>query len=106
MTTTRIQDLPDEDLEKCWFKRADEILSTDIGGESVIMNLQSEQYSSFNAVGSVIWNSLAEEKSFFEVLELVLERFEVERAVAQKELAEFLDVLVVKSMVTIRHNIK
>lgn len=101
MKIQKLSSLPAEDLEKYSFKHESGILSTDINGESVVMNLMTGQYSSFNPVGTVIWSALTEEKCFTKVLELVLDRFEVEREIATGELIEFLDMLLEKKMITI-----
>jgi hypothetical protein len=89
-----------EVLEQYFFKQSPGILSTDLSGESVIMDLLSGKYSSFNAVGSIIWNELKEERRFFQILESIMANFDVERKIAQDELAEFLDLLLEKNLIT------
>lgn len=100
MTNTKFSDMPLESLKRYLFKHASGKLSTDIDGESVIMDLATGNYSSFNPVGSLIWNELHEGNGFSQVLESILDRFEVDEEVAQKELLEFLDLLFEKKLIT------
>lgn len=104
MSSGRISSMSSEVLGQFVFKQTPGKLSTDLSGESVIMDLPSGTYSSFNQVGSVIWNALQEEVSFSSILETILEKFEVEKETAHKELVEFLDMLLEKNLISVNES--
>jgi hypothetical protein len=101
MTDFKFSNLPPEELENFHFQHAPGKLSTVIDGESVVMDLQSGTYSSFNPVGSLIWNELQNKKKFLAILESILDSFEVDKAIARKELTDFLDYLSSKNFITV-----
>lgn len=91
-------------LQTCIIKQTDGKLSTEIDGETVIMDLQLGVYSSFNPVGSHIWKELEEDTGFFPVLESLLENFQVDRETAHRELTAFLDELSEKKLIQVLMN--
>ncbi|MBU0961786.1 MAG: PqqD family protein [Proteobacteria bacterium] len=92
-------DMSQELLRTCIIKQADGKLSTEIDGETVMMDLNLGVYSSFNSVASHIWKELEEGTAFFPVLESILENFNVDRETAHKELTAFLDELSEKDLI-------
>lgn len=101
MPDFKFSSMSPEALKEYSFQHAPGTLSTVIDGESVIMDLQSGTYSSFNPVGSMIWKEIQNKKDFFTILESILECFEVDRAIAHQELTDFLDLLSSKSLITV-----
>lgn len=100
MSSTKISSIPIDALEQLVFKQTPGKLSTDLSGESVIMDLPSGTYSSFNPVGSTIWNELENEVDFTTILDAILTKFEVEKETAQSELVEFLELLLEKNLIS------
>ncbi len=100
MNDSNLKNISPERIEHYLFKHAPGKISTEIDGESVIMDVQSGTYSSLNPVGSLIWKELREENRFASILESIVDHFEVPLDVAKKELAEFLDLLIEKNLVT------
>lgn len=98
----KLSEIPQALRNTCNIKRADGILSTDIDSETVLMDIQSGTYSSFNPVASHIWKELQKGNQFTTLLESILENFEVEREVAYKELITFLDELSEKDFIEIQ----
>lgn len=98
----KFSDMSQERLETCTIKQTDENVSTEIDGETVMMDLKLGVYSSFNTVGSFIWNELQDEKGFFPVLDSILENFDVDREIAHKELTLFLDELYEKNLIEVQ----
>ncbi len=94
--------MPQELLETCTIKQADEKLSTEIDGETVMMDLKLGVYSSFNSVASHIWKELEKGTGFFPILESILENFHVDRETAQRELTAFLDELSEKDLIQVQ----
>ena len=47
-----------------------------------------------NEIGAFLWNKLQEEVSFDELVEAVLDEYEVSKEEAAKDIREFLDILI------------
>ncbi|MCD4750155.1 MAG: PqqD family protein [Thermoanaerobaculales bacterium] len=78
----------------------------DIGGETILVPVRagvSELDSLFalNEVGAVVWKGVEARSSVQEIVSVVRAEFEIEPAVAEKDVLEFLDVLVERNL--IRH---
>lgn len=66
---------------------------TDLDGEKIMMNLDKGEYFMMNEVGSKIWDIISESISVKSIIDTLLEEFEVEREVCEKEVIEFLECL-------------
>ncbi len=66
-------------------RSADQI-STDLGGEAVILGLQSEEYFSLDRVGLRIWELLETPRTAAELLEAILDAYEDEAEPAECDL--------------------
>lgn len=69
---------------------ADDALSRQVGGETVIINLATEEYFGLNAVGSVLWTGLEEGLPVDAIVDRVVERFDVGRERAAHDLGALL----------------
>lgn len=56
------------------------VISQEIAGETVILDLQSECYFGLDAVGSRIWQLIREDASLRTIRDTLLEEYEVEEA--------------------------
>jgi len=65
-----------------------------LDGEAVILNTETGAYFGANKVGTHIWELYAAGKSLSEVIEGVLERFQVEPDVAEKDVYAYTEQLV------------
>lgn len=59
-------------------ERADSQVSTEIKGETVLLQLGSGKYFSLNPVGNLIWTQLAEAKTVSELCAAVMTEYDVE----------------------------
>lgn len=57
---------------------AKEQISSDLGGEAVILNLKTGVYHGLDAVGARIWNLLQEPRTIDDIRDTLLEEYEVE----------------------------
>jgi Coenzyme PQQ synthesis protein D (PqqD) len=57
---------------------AKEQVSTELGGEAVILNLKTGVYYGLDQVGSRIWNLLQEPKTLRQLIAVLLAEYEVE----------------------------
>jgi hypothetical protein len=75
-----------------------ELLKREVGGEAFLVPLGKTVYDSnglfvLTELGAFIWDLLPEAETEEEILEKILQEYEVEEATARKDLAQFLDKL-------------
>lgn len=72
----------------------------EIDGEVFLFDRSSSKMSALNKTASVIWNGMTKGLSEEQIADTICERFEVDRAVAGDDVAEFLRRLSEKKLVT------
>ncbi|MCG8583014.1 MAG: PqqD family protein [Bacteroidales bacterium] len=75
-----------------------------VGNETVVVPLvgtvaQMEKVFSLNEIGSFIYNNMNSEKSTGEIIELILNEFEVDKQTAEKDLEQFLKKAVANGII-------
>ena len=81
--------------------RSSNQVSTNLGGEVVILGLQSEQYCGLADVGASIWSLIQEPKTVQEVLEVLLNEYAVEHSRCEGDLLAFLQVLASEDLIMV-----
>ena len=71
-----------------------------IGDEIFIFDRKLSKIHTFNKVGSLIWERLKEDTIPESIVDLIIERFDVDRETAEKDLMEFVDELEKKKLIT------
>src|SRR5687767_14411248 len=65
-------------------------VSSDLGGEAVILHLESGVYHGLNAVGAAVWGLLREPRAVEEIQEAILAEFAVDAERCQRDLIALL----------------
>lgn len=74
---------PDQRIE-----RADDIVAREVGGETVLLDLEAGAYFGLNAVGGRIWEMLENgPRSLAELCDALEQEFSVERATLEADVA-------------------
>ena len=75
--------------------------SSVLGNETILLNYEAGNYYELNEVGGFIWALLQDKKSLLvhEIQARLLDEFEVEPAVCQEELSQFLDNLLREKLI-------
>jgi len=81
------------------YRRTEDIVEAEVGGEVVLLHTQSWQYFEFDAVGAAIWGLLKEPRSLDALVSALTERFEVDQARCEQETRAFLDELIGQGLV-------
>ena len=86
------------------FVRNREVVSRQIEGELIIVPIRRgvgnlNSLYTLNAVGSVLWDYLADGHTVAEMVERVCEEFEVSEETARADIQEFLDSLVEERLI-------
>lgn len=80
-------------------RRAHSVASQTLDGEAVLLHLQSGTYFTLNETGTFVWDLLEAERAPAELLEALVEAFEVDDATARRDLAELLDQLLSNGLI-------
>ncbi|NJM75617.1 MAG: lasso peptide biosynthesis PqqD family chaperone [Acaryochloridaceae cyanobacterium RU_4_10] len=80
-------------------------VSSDLAGESVILNLKSGTYFGLNEVGSSIWQLIQEPKAVCDICNAILEEYEVDAQTCESEVQALLEDLLAAQLVEIRDEV-
>lgn len=78
-------------------------VSTTLGNEAVILELQAGNYFGVNDVGTAVWNCLQQPRLVADVIAHVLTEYEVSAVQAEADVLGFLQHLVDKGLVIVEH---
>lgn len=81
------------------FRISEEVLFQEVSGESVLLDLASESYFGLDPVGTRIWALLNEDKSVGQVLDALLEEYEVGLGTLEADLEELLDKMLAAGLI-------
>ncbi len=79
-----------------------DVLMQELSGESVLLDLNSEQYFGLDEVGTRIWRLIEENGLLQTVFEQLLDEYEVEPDRLEKDLFELVDRLAEAGLVTMK----
>ena len=69
------------------------VFAQEVDGEMVLLDMNSENYFGLDEVGTAIWQAMQESGSLEKVYQAMLEQYEVEPEVLQKDLLDFVQKL-------------
>lgn len=78
-------------------------ISADVGGEAVILNLKTGAYHGLDPVGARIWNLLAESTTVNDILDALLNEYEVEPDRCFRELLALLQQLAESGLIEVKN---
>jgi hypothetical protein len=71
----------------------EEIVDSDIDGETVMMSIENGKYYGLDHIGSRIWELIACPIKVSDLIDTLLERFDVDRETCEKDVLKFLNEL-------------
>ena len=80
---------------------AEDVLIQELSGESVLLNIDSEQYFGLDEVGSRMISVLNESDSIQAANDILLQEYEVEPAQLQQDLLELIEKCVAHGLVKV-----
>lgn len=81
-------------------RASDDVVSRDVGGEMVLLDLASGTYFGLDPVGSCVWNALSDAGATLdELVDLVEATFDAPRARIEEDLTRLLGQLTEKQLV-------
>ena len=75
------------------FSISDEVLSQEVNGETVLLDLDGESYFGLNEVGTRVWQLLQSERTVGETLSALSDEYDVGREQLESDMGELLDKL-------------
>ena len=84
-----------------YIKRNKEIFASEIDDEVVMMNVDTGKYYGMDTVGSRIWELIAEEIQVKEVINKLMEEYDVGEEQCEKDVLEFLNELYENKLVQV-----
>ena len=76
-------------------------VSTDLGGEAVILGLESGRYYSLNDSGSMVWDMIQEPRPVAELRDAILDEYDVESDACERDLLALLGQLADEGLITV-----
>ena len=77
------------------------VVTEDMGGETVILDLQQSRYCSLNGVGSRMLTLVQEKLSLDEVVQALVEEYDADAKSIRQDLAELIDRLVREGLLVV-----
>jgi ornithine carbamoyltransferase len=81
---------------------SDTVFAQEVDGEMVLLDMESENYFGLDEVGTAIWQAMQEKETLKEVLEVLLEQYEVEVEVLERDLSDFVAKLLESGLVEVK----
>ena len=72
------------------FNISDEVLSQEVNGETVLLDLDGESYFGLNEVGTRIWQLISAESTVTEVLNTLSDEYDASREQLENDVGELL----------------
>ncbi len=82
-------------------RRNPELLSVEMDGDLVMMSIESGNYFGVSGIGPTVWNFLETSKQFDQVVDEIVENFEVEPGIAAADLRKFVENLAEHGMIEV-----
>lgn len=83
---------------------AETVFAQEVDGEMVLLDMESENYFGLDEVGTAIWQGMQEKETLKEVLEVLLDQYEVEEEMLEQDLSDFVAKLVESGLVEVQEN--
>jgi ornithine carbamoyltransferase len=81
---------------------SDTVFAQEVDGEMVLLDMESENYFGLDEVGTAIWQAMQEKETLQEVLDTLLEQYDVEAEVLERDLSDFVDKLLESGLVEVK----
>jgi len=86
------------------FNISEEVLSQEVNGETVLLDLEGEAYFGLNEVGTRIWQLLQAEPTVVETLNTLSDEYDVSREQLENDVGDLLDKLADAGLIKLRSN--
>ncbi len=77
-------------------------VSCDLAGEAVILNVKAGVYYGLNSLGNRVWELMEEPVSVREIRDAILNQYDVDQALCEKDLLDLLQDLAGEGLIEIK----
>ena len=84
--------------------RSEDVLTSEVDGEVVMMSIEQGTYSGLDGIGSEIWRLLDRPLRVSEICDRMTARYDVERDVCERDVLAFLNDLVSDETIKVADN--
>lgn len=81
--------------------RNEEIVWRNLDGEAVLLNPNTGKYFGMNAVGCSFWEKIDGQNTVAEIIDHLLEEYEVTRSVLEQDINELIDAMLKNNIISI-----
>ncbi|RBP03165.1 lasso peptide biosynthesis PqqD family chaperone [Rossellomorea aquimaris] len=75
---------------------------SDMGGEKVMLSISNGKYYNLGEIGGVIWDAIQQPLSFSELIDNLLNEYQVDRETCEQQVLTFLEMLLEEEIILIR----
>ena len=79
-----------------------DVLSQEVSGETVLLDLNNENYFSLNEVGTRIWQLLQEQNNLEKIYDILLDEYEVDAKQLRKDFDDIINQLKDTGLITFK----
>ena len=79
-----------------------DVLSQEVSGETVLLDLNNENYFGLNEVGTRIWQLLQEQDNLEKIYEILLDEYEVDAKQLRKDFDDIINQLKDTGLITFK----
>lgn len=79
-------------------------VSSEVDGETMMMSIEQGKYYSLDEIGSLIWSYMEEPNKVSDMLDMLLERYDVDRETCKRDLLALLNDLGKQGLIEIDDN--
>jgi hypothetical protein len=72
-------------------RRSEELVASDLEGETVMMSVRSGMYYGLDSIGSRLWQLIEQPRSVSELCDILLQEYAVERAQCERDVIALLN---------------
>jgi hypothetical protein len=80
-------------------------VSSELAGDTVILDLKSGQYYSLNEVGTRVWNLIQKPRTVQEIHQIILDEYDVESEQCSSDLFSMLEELNAIGLIEVQHEV-
>lgn len=93
----KVQDLSNQTI----IQRNQEIIVSDMDGETVMMSIQNGKYYNLGTVGGLIWNKIIDPISFDDLIKDLTTEYDIEKKECERQVITFLESLYKEKLITL-----
>jgi len=102
MTSNNLLSTSNTSLDTLLLQRKQDKISTELDNETVILDMESGVYSGLDNVGTSIWKLLEKEISFSDLIQTLMEEYDVKKDVCKKDTLLFLNELNTSKLIIVK----